>query len=96
MGRDYSTVVFRDAVTKNYIHPPPHAYYTEVEFRFPFVFSWCNKNIPRWLRGFEIGMRLAVGCSGNYLLGVPMTKIIPGLRFARFPLFSFRSSTVTL
>jgi hypothetical protein len=32
----------------------------------------------------------------HYLLGVPITKIIPGRRLAKFPLFSFNASTVVL
>jgi hypothetical protein len=32
----------------------------------------------------------------DYLLGLPITRTIPGLRLARFPLFSFKASTVVL
>jgi len=32
----------------------------------------------------------------DYLLGLLMTRTIPGLRLAKFPLFSFNASTVVL
>ena len=48
--------------------------------------------------GIEIRKRKADNgwMQRNYLDGVPITRTIPGLRLARFPLFSFKSSTVTL
>ena len=72
----------------------PNAYYTEVEFLFPSFVSAVKKKRRRIVAfGFLIETDwMRVG----YLLGLAITKTIPGLRLAKFPLFSFKASTVVL
>src|SRR5579864_7306066 len=99
MGRDYSTVVFRVAVTKNCMPPIcPNAYYTEVEFLFPVSCRLARKKTHGRIAAFWVHRLKWIWRwkPVDYLLGLPITRTIPGLRLAKFPLVSFKASTVVL
>jgi hypothetical protein len=60
---------------------------------FRFSLRERGKKMRPWISDRT---RKVLRVSVDYLAGLLITKIIPGLKLARFPLVSFRASTVVL
>jgi hypothetical protein len=68
--------------------------------KFKYYFQFYLRTEKKIWRIADLGFQFESGGGGvdrlDYRPGLSMTRTIPGRRVAKFPLFSFRASTVML